>query len=370
MTSSILRRLGALSLALAVTGGLVAAAPQASAAPPAGSPDTAATWLTQQLTQGVIHDEQYDFDDYGLTADTGFALAAIEGQSPALRTLRKALGKHVRSWTTGVDFGSADVYAGSTAKALVFAQTTGTDRKSFGGVNLAKQLEALVTASGAAKGRIHDQSTDDYANTIGQAYAANGLAAAGSPKAKSALKFLLEQQCSKGYFRLYFADASATDQTCDGAATAADRAADTDATAIALVNLLSIERLSPKAQDALHKAISWLKRTQKADGSFGGGTATEASNSNSTGLAGFALAQADWCPNASRAAAWVAKLQIAGAVAGTPLKGESGAIAYDRKSFNAAKKNGIGVEQRDQFRRATAQAAPVLLYGAGVGCPG
>ena len=94
-----------------------------------------------------VHNDQYDFDDYGLTADTGFALAPIEGRSPALRTLRKSLGKHVASWTTGVDFGSADVYAGSTAKALVFAQTTGSDRRSFGGVNLAKQLATCLPSA-------------------------------------------------------------------------------------------------------------------------------------------------------------------------------------------------------------------------------
>ena len=369
MTSSIVGRLGLPALVLAVTTGFVATAPTASAAPQAASPEASATWLTHQLTRGVIHDQQYDFDDYGLTADTGFALAAIEGQSPALRKLRKALGKHVRSWTTGVDFGSTDVYAGSTAKALVFAQTTGADRKSLGGVNLAKQLAALVTASGPAKGRIHDQSTDDFANTIGQAYAANGLAAAGSPSAKSAINFLLEQQCSKGFFRLYFADASAADQSCDGAPKA-ERAPDTDATALAVVQLLSLEKPNRKVRTAVGDAVAWLRNAQEADGSFGGGPATEASNANSTGLAGYALAQAGYCPAASRASTWIAKLQITGNLAGTPLEGESGAIAYDRKALDAAKKHGIGVKQRDQFRRATAQAAPALLYRAGVGCPG
>ena len=368
MTSSTVRRLAAATFALAVACGAVAAAPSASAAPQPAPPQAGADWLVGQLTHGLIHDDQYDFDDYGLTADTGFALAAIEGQGPALRKLRVALGKHVASWTTGVDFGSTDVYAGSTAKALVFAQTTGKDRRSFGGVNLAKQLEGLVSTSGATKGRIHDQASDDFANTIGQAYAANGLAAAGSSKAKSAIRFLLEQQCSKGFFRLYFADPAAADQSCD-AAPRAERAPDTDATAIAVVQLLSLEKPNRKVQAAVHSAVNWLRRAQESDGSFGGGPATKASNANSTGLAGYALAQADYCPAASRAAAWVARLQITPGLTG-PLKGEAGAIAYDAKALRAAKKDGIGVEQRDQFRRATAQAAPVLLYRAGAGCPG
>ena len=97
MTSSILRRLGALTLTIALGSAAVAAAPSASAAPRPTPPAAGADWLVTQLTGGVIHDDQYDFDDYGLTADTGFALAAIEGQSPALRKLRAALGKHVAS---------------------------------------------------------------------------------------------------------------------------------------------------------------------------------------------------------------------------------------------------------------------------------
>ena len=40
---------------------------------------------------------------------------------------------------------------------------------------------------------------------IGQAFAAQGLAVAGSGKADEALKFLLKQQCGKGWFRLNFA---------------------------------------------------------------------------------------------------------------------------------------------------------------------
>jgi len=369
MTSSILRRFGALTLTIALGSAAVAAAPSASAARPPAPPEAGADWLVGQLTHGLVHNDQYDFDDYGLTADTGFALAAIDGRTPALRGLRKSLGKHVASWTTGVDFGSTDVYAGSTAKALVFAQTTGRARTSFGGVNLAKQLEGLVGTSGATQGRIHDQATDDFANTIGQAYAANALAAAGSPLAKSVTGFLLEQQCSKGFFRLYFADPTATDQSCD-AAPRAERAPDTDATALAVVQLLSIDKPGHKVRAAIGAALRWLRKAQASDGSFGGGPATKASNANSTGLAGYALAQAGYCPAAGRAAAWVADLQVTPALAVGRLKGEAGAIAYDAKSLKAAKKAGIGVKQSDQFRRATAQAAPVLLYRGGVGCPG
>jgi hypothetical protein len=364
------RRSGAALLAGALLAGLVAAGPSAQAAPKPVDPDASATWLSDQLTRGLVHNDQFDFDDYGLTADVGFALASLEGNNPSLRRITKALEKHVGSWTTGVDFGSSDVYAGPTAKALVFAQTVGANPKKFGGTNLVKQLTGLVSASGPTKGRIQDVSASgDFANTIGQSFAATGLSNAKAPAAKSALKFLLEQQCRKGFFRLDFSDKSSADQTCDGAAKS-DRAPDTDTTALALLNLLSLEHASPKAQAAAHKAISWLRKTQKDDGSFGGGPSTEASNANSTGLASWALASADWCPNAGRAARWLAKLTVTSDESGTKLARQRGAIAYDRKGFKAGLSGGIKDDARDQWIRATAQAAPALTYQTGVGCPG
>jgi hypothetical protein len=370
MSSSIAHRLGAALVAGALATGMVAAGPSASAAPKPVDPDVSATWLSKQLTNGVVHNAQFDFDDYGLTADVGFALAALEGNSPTLRKLTKALSKHVESWTTGVDFGSSDVYAGSTAKALVFAQTVGKNPKKFGGTNLVKQLTALVSTSGPTKGRIQDFSTSgDFANTLGQSFAATGLANAEVGAGKAALKFLLKQQCKKGFFRLEFSATSAADQSCDGAAPA-DRAPDTDVTALAVINLLSLEHPSPKARNAVGKAVKWLRRSQKDDGSYGGGPATEASNANSTGLAGWALASADWCPNAARAARWLTKLTVTSAEAGTKLKRERGAVAYDRTAFKAGLVNGIDDSSRDQWIRATAQAAPALAYQSGVGCPG
>jgi hypothetical protein len=369
ISRSVAQRLGAVLVAGALATGIVAAGPSASAAPKPVDPDTSAKWLSNQLTRGLVHNDQFGFDDYGLTADVGFALAALEGNGPVLRKLTRALAKHVGSWTTGVDFGSSDVYAGPTAKALVFAQTVGQNPKKFGGTNLVKQLTALVSTGGPTQGRVQDVSTSgDFANTIGQSFAATGLMNAKADAGKPALKFLLKQQCSKGFFRLEFSDKSAADQGCDGAAKN-DRAPDTDATALTLLNLLSLEHPSPKARAAAHKAISWLRKAQKDNGSFGGGPSTEASNANSTGLAGWALASSDWCPNAARAARWLAKVTVSSDEAGTKLARQRGAVAYDRKGFKAALDEGITKDSRDQWVRATAQAAPALVYQSGVGCP-
>lgn len=323
--------------------------------------DSSAGWLTRQLTDGLVHNENFGgFDDYGLTADHAFALKYIGGHRDSVREIRMALAQHVDNWTTGVDFGSSDVYAGSTAKAVVLAEVTGADPRAFGGVNLVARLNKRVSETAPTVGRIQDKADSDFANTIGQALAARGLSVAGSRKADEALRFLLKQQCSAGYFRLNFARKTRQDQTCDGGRRATTSAPDTDVTAIAVLSLKALPHKTQAVRSAIDDAIAWLKRRQHDNGSFGGGPATEASNSNSTGLAGWALGEAGSCAAAQDAARWVERLRVSGDVSGTPLAGERGAIAYDRTAFQAAKSGGIGQAERDQWRRATSQAAPSL----------
>lgn len=333
-----------------------------SEAAQASSDDLSGRWLESQLTHGLVHNDQYKFDDYGLTADTAFALKAVGGQYDTRREIRKALAQHVDSWTTGADYGTSDVYAGSTAKALVVAQTTGGHPRAFGGVDLVTRLNRRVSEARPTVGRIEDKSSTDYANVIGQALAARGLANAGSGKAPEVLRFLLEQQCSSGYFRLGFADKTAADQSCDGGKRSTTSAPDTDVTAFATLSLLALHHQSHAVRVAISDAVRWLKRHQKANGSFGGGPSTAASNSNSTGLAGWALGAAGACSPAAKAAHWVQRLQVNGDVSGTPFAGEKGAIAYDHAAYRAGKADGIGTADRDQWRRATAQAAPALSY--------
>ena len=85
---------------------------------------------------------------------------------------------HVDSYTTGVDYGSGRRVAGATAKALHLAQVAGQDPTAFGGVDLVARLEGLTTDTGRSAGRIaRTRATyGDYANTIGQAFAASGAA--------------------------------------------------------------------------------------------------------------------------------------------------------------------------------------------------
>ena len=355
MKHTSLRRFGALvaSTALAVGLTITGAAPAHAGAPE----DQAARWLAKQLTNGVVHNDAFGFDDYGLTADVGFALDAIGDREQTVRDIRKALAKNVDSWTTGADFGSNDVYAGPTAKALVFAQVSGANARKFGGTNLVKQLNRRVLME-APVGRIKDKSTSgDFANSIGQAYAARGLAIAKSKKADEVLAFLLKQQCAEGYFRLDFAPEDKKRQSCDAGNPRSSSAPDTDATAIALLSLLALPKQGRAVDRAIDNAIDWLIGHQERNGSFGGGPSTEGPNTNSTGLAAWALARAGACRSAVKAADWVYGLQLIG------LKRDNGAVAYDKAAYKAAKANdGIADDQRDQFRRATAQAAPALVF--------
>lgn len=334
------------------------------AAPAEAAPeDRAAHWLVKQLNADhLIYNNQYDFTDYGLTADVVFALDYVGGHRGTVADSAASLAKNVDSWTTGVDFGSDDVYAGSVAKAVLVAQTAGRNPGKFGGVNLIKRLNARVSDTAPYVGRIEDKSEyGDYANTIGQAFAAAGLAEAGSNRAADVRRFLLKQQCSEGFFRLDFADKSQPRQGCD-AGTAEESAPNTDVTALAVVLLETLPKQGKAVRRAMADAVSWLKDVQKRDGSFGGGTTTEGSNTNSTGLAAWALGESSACRAAVKAARWVRDLQVSGKVAGTPLAGEKGAIAYDRAAMEAAEARGITAETRDQWRRASSQAAPALTF--------
>ena len=313
-----------------------------------------AHWLAGQLRHGVMHNGQFDFDDYGLTADTALALKAIGHRGATLDKIRHALARHVDDYTTF----KTDRYAGSTAKLLVVAQQTGGHATKFGGVDLVKRLEKRVATKAPIAGRIEDKSGfGDNANTIGQIFAVRGLMKAGSTSRGPAVRFLLKQQCANGAFRLDFnANKTAPVQGCTKSSDA-----DTDVTALAVIELTSLQQAHPSLKPALNGAVRWLRRHQADNGSFGGGGPTAAANTNSTGLAAWAFIVTGRCGPEHDAAVWVHQHQVRGDVSGTPLAGEGGAIAYDHAAMKAAKQDGITKLTRDQWRRATAQAAPALL---------
>lgn len=350
---SVIRRAGTTAVASALTITLVGAGGAAQAAPA----DHSAHWLSDQLTGGLIHNPNFGgFDDYGLSIDTAFALQAIGGHGSDVRAVRNAMSGHVGDYIgTG-----GEKYAGSTAKLLVLAETTGADPKSFGGVNLVKRLNGLVHRTGPAEGRIVDASQfGDFANTIGQILAVRGLTEAKSGYAGKTRRFLLEQQCRQGYFRLSFAKLSSHHQSCGKKSPA-----DPDVTSYAVIQLWKTSKSNAKLRGALRHAAAWLVKQQRKSGAFIGGTSTSTPNTNSTGLAAWALAKGGKCSPAKAAAKWVAGFQVR-KNSGPQLTGQRGAIAYDRAAFRAGKRHGITDATQDQWRRSTTQAAPALLFRHG-----
>ncbi len=345
-----------LTSALAVT--VLVGGDARAAAPASSPPGHGATWLSGQLTDGLIHNPNFGgFDDYGLTADTVFALRAVGGHAAEVHQARAALSQNVGAYT-----GTAgERFSGPLAKLLVVAETTGSDPKHFGGVNLVQRLNATVTTSGPAKGRIADHSQfGDFANTIGQILAVRGLTAARSGQAAAAQRFLLQQQCTRGFFRLNFSKPKAAHQGCG-----AKDPADPDATSYAVVQLWRASKGKPTLRAALKDAAAWLATQQRKGGAFVGGTSTASPNTNSTGLAAWALGLSGRCSAAKAAATWVAGFQLGAQPTGSALAGERGAIAYDKAGLKAGRQDGITPEAEDQWRRATSQAAPGLLFRHG-----
>lgn len=363
-------------VAVLATSAVIAATLATSAQAAAQPDDLASGWLKRQLSDGLIVGHYQDtftdpdnptwvkYNDYGLSADVAFGLAAIGRGATKVSVISDAVAPHVDSWTTGADFGApGDVYAGSVAKAAVLAQTAGDDASSYGGVDLIERLESTVSDQPTTLGRIEDQGSADYANTIGQGFAALALARAGSPEAVEVRRFLLQQQCDAGYFRLNFSDKAAADQSCESPMEVS--APDTDATALSLIALHSLPTQGKQVRRAIDNASDWLIGKQKDNGSFGGGPSTKGSNANSTGLAAWALGEQGSCRSAAQAAGWVRRLQVTGKVKGTPFAGEKGAIAYNRAAFKTGKTQGIKRPTRDQWRRTSSQAAPGLSFVAG-----
>ena len=137
------------------------------------------------------------------------------------------------------------------------------------------------------------------------------------------MAFLLKQQCANGGFRLNFtANRNATDQTCTD-----DTAAQTDTTSIAVQQLDKIPA-SDAITTAKSAARTYLENQQKPDGSWGGGTGTEAANANSTGLAAIALGDG---PATQSAARWLRNHQATYFDLCDKLATQRGAIALRRE---------------------------------------
>lgn len=362
------RTAGALVASAALTLTTLAGSP-ATAAPAAAAAATvdgtaaaqASTWIRGELEDNLAPGEFGP--DYGLSIDIALGLNETGNQS-TVRAIGGAVGAQIESYISGVAFGDVgSTYAGATAKAAALARVSGGNPTSYGGVNLVTRLEERVATAAPITGRIEDKSTyGDFANVVGQSFAARALVQAKSARAADAVSFLLAQQCAGGYFRLNFTESkTGTPQSCvDGAA---DSAADLDATSLTVVNLAASGDGSAEVKAALDRAGAWLAAQQAANGAFGKVGSTGTLNTNSTGLAGWALGSIGNKAAAADAAVWVRKRQpVDKNRCRSALSRDLGAVAYEESAVRKARTAGITVELADQWRRATAQALPVLQW--------
>ena len=342
-----------------------------------GDAALARDWLIGQLRpDGTMPASFGQGADLGLSVDSLWALEATGASDATVRHTWSALSTPAAvSAFTGPGFYTSigmpqARFGGQSAKLLLAAATVGADVADVGGRDLRRQTLDLVAPGGAQKGRIRDVGTgSDNTNIISQSLGVMGLSVTGSVPPDT-VTFLLSQQCSRGYFRLYDND----DRSCDAAAPA-DATADNDGTAFGVQALIAAKAAGGAVpQAAIDRGVSYLASVQRPDGSFGGGVGTQGSNTNSTGLAAAALQAGGDVAAAARAGAWVASLEATGVdAAGTPLAGDLGAIAYDPSAWAQGLRGGIGAGG-DQWRRATAQAVFALsprtlasLAGAGPG---
>lgn len=359
MDHAFARRLGL----LAATG--VALATFTSPAQAAGTSstpvDAAKTWLLGSLQSDLLPSSFGA--NYGGSADASLSLAKI-GDTADAKAVATAIASHIDDYITGDAFGDANsTYAGAVAKAAVTLQTSGISTADVGSshVDLISKLEGQVQASG----RIQDTSSyGDYENVLGQSYAVRALTTAGSSDASDVTEFLLSQQCSAGWFRQSFDNDGAstptgTDKSCADDATSTPSV---DATATAVLALQPLAASNSTAATAVAHAVSWLLSVQAADGSWTDGSSAGVANTNSTGLAGQAIAAVDGTTAPVRhAATFVREQQLANVGSCTPFATASvGAIGHTSSDWTTGQ--GKAGAQSDDFWLPTAQALPILAY--------
>ncbi|WP_101523965.1 hypothetical protein [Nocardioides houyundeii] len=337
--------------------------------------ELAADWLVGNLNaDGLLENTSAYEGKTATSVDVGSSIDLVLGLSASglLAQEATAVTDAVAEGLPAYVGSGGEVYSGASAKALRLAVDQGRDPHDFGGLDLQARVEDRVATKSRIAGRLQDRSEfGDYANSIGQSYAAAALSAVGSERAESVTDFLLAQQCEEGFFRLAFAAKGAAEQGCDADdSLPAEQAPDT--TALVAVQLAPLAEDDEQVQDALTAATKWLLAQQADDGSFA--DPENGTNSNTTGLAGWALLELGEDDAAARAAGWVRDLQVAQEGDGSgeeslgKLAGETGALAYDEASLAEGREYGLADPlDRSPWVVAGVQAFPVLAAAPAAG---
>lgn len=340
-------------LATAACAGVVAVAtlttaPAQAAATPYANPAT--SWLAKRLNKSSLIQTYYSLDggktytsyaDYGLSLDVYSAMKASQTQSATAAKILAAVEKNAAAYVTYTDGGTTTFYPGSAGKLAVAVLGSGGNAKNVAGINLISGIEGVTGSDGAA--------SNSY-GTVGQSWATRALVDAKSAKAAVSMKYLLAQQCPAGGFRQTIPTGSAS---CTS-----NSAAEVDSTAFALQTLVDARNQGTAGlSGAIGKAGTWLASKQGKTGAF---SSDGDANANSTGVAALAFAASGDNVRAAGAAGWLVKHQVSRTTGGK-LAGHVGAIAYDDAALKAGAASGIPYATRDQWIRATAQAAAAAV---------
>lgn len=344
-----------------------------------------AGWLVNELAPAGHMPGPDVGTDWGLTIDTLFALYAAGTGASAVKEIADQVSSHAGVYMGAELFGDADArIGGSTAKLLLASVVAGRDPQAYGTsrflasddtYNMRQETLDLILKSGAQKGRLINRGTgSDDTNIFAQSLAVVGLARSGGVP-EDAVAFLRTQQCSSGFFRMFYQDGL----SCD----AGRGTPDPDGTALAVQAMMAARDSGVEGLDrAIDRGLDWLLGAQGKNGSIGGGAGTASANSNSTGLLAQALSAGSQAASGARkhqlkaahelARNWVLTIHARSATAAKSqldTRREFGAIAYNKRAFADAKQSGIGSGMRDQWRRASAQAifalAPVSFADLG-----
>lgn len=369
------------AVALLLVAGVAVAVTASNESDPAADPDSAARWLGDQLDDGVMSAvyEGKASPDYGLTADVLLALVNLDAEAADRTAILTALEANVDAYI-GAD---TEAYAGATGKLATAVQAAGGDPLAFGDQNLVEKAQARLVTSGDEAGRATDASSfGDFSNTIGQSWVIRGLAGgkASAAELEPVTSYLLRQQCEDGAFRSNMFTVAApaveddpstdwddampevlpVDRDCGEITTEGDDELTVDATALGIQALLASQAAGSKdLQDDIDEGVEWLLDQQAEDGSFKN---DDIANTNTTGLAAATLRSVGEADAADRAADWIASHQVTDETAEKDtLSAEQGAIAFDQDSLKQGESAGITDATRDQWVRATAQAAVGVL---------
>ncbi|CAM3169130.1 LPXTG cell wall anchor domain-containing protein [Stackebrandtia soli] len=271
---SVLRTLGRVAVsATAVAVSMAVAAPATAANPTAGP--GAATWLASQSTDG-------GFGDAGLTADAIYGFVSADVASGATAAALDWLDDP-ELMTSYVGDEASGFRAPQLGKILLAVEAGGRDGTDFAGLDLESALRGLEDADGVFSG--------GYSSPLGQAFAILALSQTSGGASANAVAALAAAQCDNGAFGW-----SLSGGVCDG---------DVDYTGYAVAALLAAGEST-----ASSAGLDWLESQQHENGSFVAGFTGAPENSNSTAMAGQALASGGRDAAAAKAVTFLESLQI------------------------------------------------------------